>query len=156
MVLAVGAIALLIIGIMLYTILLKQEKEIEFVKGELMYVDRQNKKTPILKATSLPLIGKPDAIVERNGEYIPVEVKTGKTPESPYLNHTMQLMAYCLLTSEHYHKRPKGGYLKYPNKQFKIAYTKEAEASVIEIVKELIQNKKENKEFTCRHPEHNQ
>lgn len=153
--LALGAIALLIIGIMFYTILSKQEKEIGFLSGKLMYTDIKASHAEILKASTIPLIGKPDSIVKHKGQMIPVEVKTGKTPKAPYLNHTMQLMAYCLLVEEHFHKRPPGGYLHYPQKKFKLSYTKEAEESVRSVVAEIIQNKRTHQEFHCTHPEHN-
>ena len=155
MVLAVGAIALCIIGILLYIILTKQEREIGFLQGELLYVDLKNRNTKILKATSLPLVGKPDSIIRQNGELIPVEVKTGRTPKAPYLNHTMQLMAYCFLIEEHFKKRPPGGYLQYPEKKFMISYTPEAQESVRTLVAEILMNKRGKKVFTCSHPEHN-
>ena len=44
----------------------------------------------------LGLTGKPDYLVEQNGKIIPVEVKTGRTPEAPYDSHIFQVAAYCL------------------------------------------------------------
>ena len=48
---------------------------------------------------ALGLTGKPDYLVERDGILIPVEVKSGRTPEAPYDSHIFQLAAYCLFTS---------------------------------------------------------
>ena len=66
----------------------------------------------------------------------------------------MQLMAYCLLVEECYGIRPEGGYIRYPKKEFPIAYTDEARNAVIALVKELTLYKESGKEFTCHHPEH--
>jgi CRISPR-associated exonuclease Cas4 len=86
----------------------------------------------------------------------PVEVKTSKTPQNPYLSHTTQLMAYCLLVEENYGVRPTGGILKYPEREFKIAYTDEAKQSLIDLVGEMILLKHSGKELHFNHPQHYQ
>lgn len=120
-----------------------------------IYQDTKESPGTLLYAKTLPLCGKPDYLIEENSMIFPVEVKTGKTPSVPYLNHQMQLMAYCLLVEENFHVRPIGGYLRYPNKEFKIGYTKEAEESVRSIVYEMMEKKQNGKELFCKHQEHN-
>jgi CRISPR-associated exonuclease Cas4 len=46
------------------------------------------------------LAGKPDAVIMRDGECIPVEIKIREPPKSPYESHIMQLAAYCFLLEE--------------------------------------------------------
>jgi hypothetical protein len=109
----------------------------------------------IVAATSLPLRGQPDFIRQEGGVSIPVIQKKGKTPKEPYLNHTMELMALCLVIHETSGIRPPGGIVKYPEKEFKVAFTQEAEASVRNIVREIQGHKRLGTEFACNHAEHN-
>ncbi len=56
----------------------------------------------------LMLAGKPDAVIMRNGECIPIEIKIREPPESPYESHIMQLAAYCFLLEEYGYKVTRG------------------------------------------------
>jgi CRISPR-associated exonuclease Cas4 len=123
--------------------------------NEVAYLDSDKSPGELLYAKSINLVGKPDYLVKQNKMIIPVEVKTGATPAEPYLNHVMQLMAYCLLVEENYGIRPVGGYLKYPKKEFKVAYNDEAKTSVVNLITEITQNVITNEEFFCDHPQHN-
>jgi CRISPR-associated exonuclease Cas4 len=104
------------------------------LKNETIYSDTEENPGEILVAKTVPLRGKPDYLIKDGKYIIPVEYKSGKTPSSPYLNHTMQLMAYCLLVEETYGIRPPGGYIRYPQNEFKIAYTSEAETSLRQVI----------------------
>jgi len=65
----------------------------------------------------LGLVGKPDYVMKtRHGSLIPVEVKTGHTPETPYDSHKLQLMAYGLLIRSNYAQTPEYGLLHYPER----------------------------------------
>ena len=133
-----------------------QNRKLGILKNKPIYTDL-SEKTPgeILYSKIIPLSGKPDALIKEGNMVYPVEIKTGHTPTTPYLNHTTQLMAYCLLVEENYGVRPVGGYLKYPSKEFKIAYTDEGRQSVIDLVREMLEIKKTNQMQYCKHPEHN-
>lgn len=120
-----------------------------------VYTDSEANPGDLLFGKTLALCGKPDLIIDRDGMLIPVEIKSGRTPQEPYQNHTMQLMAYCLLVEENYGIRPVGGYLKYPHKEFKIAYTDEARNSITELVGEMLLLKHSGRELKCSHPQHN-
>lgn len=144
---------LLLSALTLFLWLQKQEKKIGSLKGKILYEDIES--SPTLYAKTLPLCGRPDYIIKTKDSIIPVEFKSGKTPNQPYLNHSMQLMAYCYITAEKYGERPKGGILKYPDKEFKLEYTKEAEESIKTTVKEIMKAKEMGSEFKCSHPEHN-
>jgi CRISPR-associated exonuclease Cas4 len=54
---------------------------------------------------------------------IPVEVKSGLAPDSPYAAHILQLAAYCLLVEEQEGKAPPYGILKYQDRAFEIEYS---------------------------------
>lgn len=59
------------------------------------------------------LRGRPDQIVIVEGEFIPVEQKTGKIPEKPHKSHKMQLLAYLHLVESTTNRKPPYGVLRY-------------------------------------------
>ena len=61
------------------------------------------------------LRGRPDQIVIVDGEFIPVEQKTGKIPDKPHKSHKMQLLAYLHLVESTTGRSPPYGVLKYGN-----------------------------------------
>ena len=61
------------------------------------------------------LRGRPDQIVIVDGEFIPVEQKTGKIPDKPHKSHKMQLLAYIHLVESTTGRTPPYGVLKYGN-----------------------------------------
>ncbi|MBP9719630.1 MAG: Dna2/Cas4 domain-containing protein [Candidatus Levybacteria bacterium] len=154
MILLFLAISTLCIGIIFVFYLLRKKKSFGVLLGKRIYQDTEENPGKLLFAKTIPLCGKPDYLLQQNQMIFPVEVKTGRTPTSPYLNHEMQLMAYCLLVEENYHTRPMGGYIRYPDKEFKILYTKEAEDSLRNIIAEMIEKKQNGEELFCKHPEH--
>ena len=55
-----------------------------------------------------------DFLIEENGLYIPVEVKSGKCNASPaFKNDIMQLMCYILLLEDHFDIKYPHGYILY-------------------------------------------
>lgn len=155
LIIALAAAFFIIIGIALLIILGKQEKKFGILNAERVYSDTESSPGETLFAKTTNLVGKPDYLIKENGQIIPVEVKTGKTPAEPYQNHVMQLMAYCLLVEENYGAPPPGGYLKYPDKEFKIKYTDQAREAVKDFVEEILTKIESNEEPHCSHPEHN-
>lgn len=61
------------------------------------------------------LRGRPDQIVIVDGEFIPVEQKTGKIPKSPHKSHKIQLLAYLHLVESTTGLKPPYGVLRYGN-----------------------------------------
>lgn len=59
------------------------------------------------------LRGRPDQIVIVDGEFIPVEQKTGKVPFKPHASHRMQLLAYLHLVEISTKKSSPYGVLRY-------------------------------------------
>jgi CRISPR-associated exonuclease Cas4 len=79
----------------------------------------------------LGLTGKPDYLVEKGSQIIPVEVKSGRAADGPYDSHIFQLAAYCRLVEVAYGKRPAYGILHYSNRAFAIDYTADLESALI-------------------------
>lgn len=105
-------------------------RKARIVQGDVAYSDSGGR-VPMMKSKVVPLQGRPDYLVVQKGDFIPVEVKTGKTPPRPYLSHVMQLAAYCYLVAETRSKRPPFGVLSYPERQFEIPYTHELEDQML-------------------------
>lgn len=146
---------IIIAGLIFLFLLHKQRQKLGVLgKAEITSIDSEKLPATLLRAESIPLVGKPDYLIRQDDTLMPVEIKTGRTPRSPYPGHVMQLMAYCYLLEQTYNTRPPGGILKYPDKEFKIAYTSEAQRSVELVVNEILTNKHTNKEYHCAHKEH--
>jgi CRISPR-associated exonuclease Cas4 len=96
-------------------------KEYGIPEGRILYTDLDKPAEPLF-SEQLRLTGKPDFIVNFEGQFIPVEVKTGVT-DRPYRNHVMQLAAYCLLVEEKYNEVIPFGVLVYGGgRQFRIPF----------------------------------
>ena len=65
-------------------------------KTEVVYSD-DDQGAGLLKDPTTGLRGRPDQIVIVDGDFIPVEQKTGKIPSAPHDSHRMQLLAYLHL-----------------------------------------------------------
>lgn len=154
-ILLIIAVTAFVSGVLLLVFWYLTTQNLGILKNRYFYADSSRTNPPILFSKTLNLSGKPDYLIVQNGMIFPVEVKTGRTPKEPYENHVMQLMAYCLLVEENYGARPFGGFLKYPQKEFKIAYTQEAKNNLKEIVGEMLLLKVSGKQPRCSHPEHN-
>jgi CRISPR-associated exonuclease Cas4 len=107
--------------------------------GRVVYSDTRawGKSDRPLYAPGLALTGKPDYLVEQDGRIIPVEVKSGRAPETPYDSHIYQLAAYCLLVEKAYGKRPPYGIIHYTDRDFAIDYTSQLESSLLDLLAEM-------------------
>jgi CRISPR-associated exonuclease Cas4 len=157
MITAIIALILLIVcfGIIIIWALRWRKNKFGVLSGKRVYSDTDQKPGVTLYSHTINLAGKPDYIIEGKDGFIPVEVKSGRTPKEPYENHVMQLMSYCLLVEENYGSAPVGGFLKYPEAEFKLLYTPEAKEGIINLVKEITRLKISGEELHCKHPEHN-
>lgn len=107
--------------------------------GRVIYTDTGgwNKVEKPLYHPDFGLTGKPDYIVKKGSAYIPVEVKSGWAPSTPYESHVFQLAAYCLLVEYSTHQRPPYGILQYRNRTIAIDYTPELENSLLDLLNEM-------------------
>lgn len=120
----------------------RQQKAAGLPGGRVVYTDTHGwgKVEKPLYYSALGLTGKPDYLIEKNGQIIPVEVKSGRAPESPYDSHIFQLASYCLLVEKNYGKRPPYGIIHYENRDFAIDYTRELETALMDLLAEMRQD----------------
>jgi CRISPR-associated exonuclease Cas4 len=133
------ALALLFLAFIFFFQSGRQQKEAGLPGGRVIYTDTHGwgrVEKPLFYA-SLQLTGKPDYLIEKNGQLIPVEVKSGRAPEAPYDSHIFQLASYCLLVEKTYGKRPPYGLIHYENRDFAIDYTPDLEAALIELLADM-------------------
>jgi len=102
-----------------------------------IYQDTRESPDALLSVRSLPLRGKPDILIDEGHAIIPVEIKTGRTPATPYPGHVLQVLAYCLLVEEHYRVRPPHGIIRYPARDVTIPYTAGEEQRLRALVWEM-------------------
>ena len=117
----------------------RQRKAAGLPGGRVIYTDTHGwgKVEKPLYYPALGLTGKPDYLIEKNGQLIPVEVKSGGAPESPYDSHIFQLASYCLLVEKTYGKRPSYGIIHYEDRDFAVDYTRELESALIELIGDM-------------------
>jgi CRISPR-associated exonuclease Cas4 len=145
-------IPLLLIAVALLLLRLsgRRRQQFQIPAGEPIYQDTQEQQGTTLFSHRLRLKGRPDFLFQQGGMIIPVEAKTGATPNQPHLSHVMQLIAYCVLVEEHFGQRPSHGIVRYPRRQFEIAFTSEREAELMAILAEM----QEKKRLTNVHRSH--
>jgi CRISPR-associated exonuclease Cas4 len=87
------------------------------------------------------LTGRPDYLVQRRRDLIPVEVKSGHAPPGgPYTSHMLQLAAYCLLVEETYGRCPSHGIILYTedaDQVYEIDYTPALEEELLTVLDEM-------------------
>jgi CRISPR-associated exonuclease Cas4 len=149
------SLALLLLALFLLWQSSRQQRDAGLPGGRVIYTDTRAWGAPLeqpLFNKELALTGKPDYLVEQKGQIIPVEVKSGRAPESPYDSHIYQLAAYCLLVEKTYGKRPPYGIIHYPTRDFAVDYTSALESSLLDLLADI--RRDENRaEVDCSHAE---
>lgn len=117
----------------------RRQKTSGIPAGRIIYSDNRqwNKTEKVLYDAQLGLAGRPDYLVQQGEKTIPVEVKSGHTPETPYDAHIYQLAAYLRLVEVNFSNRPPYGILAYPKRTFTIDYTPELEQALSEIIDDM-------------------
>jgi CRISPR-associated exonuclease Cas4 len=133
------AIFLFLAGLVGLWIASRQRRESGVPAGRIIYVDSKGwgKVEKPLYDADLALTGKPDYLVEKGDELIPVEVKSCRAHQAAYDSHIFQLATYCLLVQRFYDRRPSFGILHYSNRDFAIDYTPELEKQIVNLVDEI-------------------
>jgi len=139
------ALVLILIALILFWQAGRQRKASGLPGGRIIYTDTRQwgaVEKPLYDP-ALNLTGKPDYLVmQNNGQIIPVEVKTGRSPAAPYDSHIFQLAVYCLLVERSMGKRPAYGILHYPGRTFEIDYTPTLEAALLDTLAEMHQQER--------------
>ena len=92
----------------------------------------------LLSDEKLGLRGRPDQIVIVDGEFIPVEQKTGKVPKNPHSSHRMKLLAYLHLVEKSTNKSSPYGVLRYGSENLhQIPLTDSAKSELYDAVFEI-------------------
>ena len=140
------ALALFFIAIIFFWQSNRQRQAAGLPGGRVIYTDTRGwgKLEKPLFYAALELTGKPDYLVQQNGQIIPVEVKSGRAPEAPYDSHIYQLASYCLLVEKTYGKRPPYGIIHYETRDFAVDYTQELEQSLLELLTEMKRDQHKN------------
>ena len=114
------ALVLIFIAIIFFWQSNRQRQAAGLPGGRVIYTDTRGwgKLEKPLFYAALELTGKPDYLVQQDGQIIPVEVKSGRAPEAPYDSHIYQLASYCLLVEKTYGKRPPYGIIHYETRDF--------------------------------------
>jgi CRISPR-associated exonuclease Cas4 len=140
------ALALFLLALIFFWQSNRQRKEAGLPGGRIVYTDTRGwgKLEKPLFYSALELTGKPDYLVQKNGQIIPVEVKSGRAPDAPYDSHIYQLAAYCLLVEKTYKKRPPYGIIHYENRDFAVDYTPELESSLLDLLADMKRDEHKN------------
>src|SRR5512143_2544196 len=133
------ALALLFLAVVLFWQSNRQHRAAGLPGGRVIYTDTRawGKLEKPLFHQALGLTGKPDYLIQQNGQIIPVEVKSGRAPDAPYDSHIYQLAAYCLLVQRNYGKRPAYGIVHYKDRDFAVAFTSELESALLDLLAEI-------------------
>ena len=139
---ATYALLLLVLAVVFLVISGRTRKSAGLPGGQVIYEDTANweKVEKPLYDPVTQIAGRPDYLVRQGREIIPVEVKSGRTPESPYDSHIFQLAAYCLLVEREYGERPSRGIIHYKRRTFSVDYTEELEEALIDLLTEIRQD----------------
>jgi CRISPR-associated exonuclease Cas4 len=114
--------------------------------GDIRYSDTGGEAPEALFSSRYGLAGRPDYLTRERGQLIPVEVKSGVAPATPYDSHVLQLAAYCLLVEDLHRSRPPFGVIQYADASFRVEYTDELKDDVLTAIDEMrdaLNNKRE-------------
>jgi CRISPR-associated exonuclease Cas4 len=130
---------LLVVGGALVVISRRWEAGTSIPGGRMISVDleRDGRPAPLMIDEGLGLSGRPDLVLETRGGCVPVEIKSGKAPATPYLSHVLQLAAYCRLAGATYGKRPSRGILQYADRGYSLPYTRALETRLLRTIERI-------------------
>ncbi|MBN1280990.1 MAG: CRISPR-associated protein Cas4 [Candidatus Thermoplasmatota archaeon] len=104
-------------------------------EGTVVYTDLNVPATPLF-SKRFRLSGKPDYILQRDGQFLPVEVKTGGQSQ-PQQGHILQLAAYCLLIEEAFGVFVPEGILVYNTKPYTIHFNPKLRFELESVIKTM-------------------
>ena len=99
---------------------INKKKKYRIPDGEITYSDLNIPAKPLF-SKRYRIAGKPDYIVKKNNQYLPIELKSGSYP-NPQKNHVLQLAAYCQLLEDNYRAFVPYGIIVYNNSDYKIPF----------------------------------
>ena len=137
------AIALFILALIVFWLASKQRRTAGLPGGKVIYADTSQWSEPEapLYDPVTKVTGRPDYLVRQGKQVIPVEVKSGRVPDSPYDSHIYQVAVYCMLVEREFGKRPPYGIIHYGKRTFAVDYTKELENALLDLLTEMRQKR---------------
>lgn len=149
------ALLLILVAALLYGFSKAVRKKSGLPGGQIVYsdTDQWQKNEQAFFDPRLNLTGKPDYVIRQGNTLIPVEVKSGRTPQEPYDSHIFQLAAYCHLIDQASGLRPPYGLLHYPKQTFKIEFTEALESAFLALVADLHEKERRNTALQRSHNE---
>ncbi len=133
------ALILLAAALLLWWLAARQQRQLGLPGGRVLYRDMEGRidlDRP-LYAADLDLVGRPDYLLRGADGLVPVEVKSGRTPQQPYESHIYQLAAYCALVERTYGERPSHGIIRYEQRNFTVDYTPELESGLLRVLDQM-------------------
>ncbi len=117
----------------------RQRRGLGLPTGRVVYSDTgaERRVEQPLYADDLLLVGRPDYLVQSTEGLVPIEVKSGRSPQTPYDTHIFQLAAYCILVTRNFKQRPAYGIIRYPQRSFRIQFTQQLENQLLSLLKEM-------------------
>jgi CRISPR-associated exonuclease Cas4 len=129
---------LLMLGLVLIVLARRGRARAGLPSGEVVYSDTWRRVERPLVSRRLGLTGKPDYLVEEDGEVIPVEVKSGPAPAGgPRDSHIYRMAAYCLLAAEQTGRRPRRGFIRYADRGFSVDFTDDLEQETLALLDDM-------------------
>ena len=134
------ALLLLAIGAILLAASSRFGRKTGMPRGEVAYTDASGQAQEPFVSKRLLMAGKPDYLMkDRNGDLIPVEVKSSNAPRAgrPYESHLMQLAAYFLLLEDVLERPVPYGLIRYRNRTLRVANTDELRARLMDVIAQM-------------------
>ncbi len=133
------SIAFIIIAVVIFFLAARLRRKTGIPSGRVIYIDSSQwmKIEKPLFNKELRLAGKPDYLVRKGKQVIPIEVKSGRAPHQPHAWHISQLAAYCMLVQSEYGTRPEHGILHYADSTLAVDFTPALEQSTLSIIQEM-------------------
>lgn len=135
----IPALVLVLLGILVLVWAGRRRRSAGLPSGRVVTMDMRDvdrQRSPLFDPAA-QLTGRPDYLVEAQGNRVPVEVKSSKAPMAPYRGHILQLAAYCYLTQAVYGVRPTHGILRYRDRSLAVDYTPELENEMLDVLAEM-------------------
>ncbi|WP_162909753.1 CRISPR-associated protein Cas4 [Aggregatilinea lenta] len=135
----VALVALLLLLVAYQRRLERRRAQQGIPSGELVYQDTVARLEKTLYSQRYHLTGRPDHVFWNGDAYIPVEVKTGRTPSTPYWSQVMQLIAYCVLVEENTGIRPPYGIILFEasGRSFEVDFTPDYEQLLANVLDDM-------------------
>ncbi len=130
------SVGLLVIGLDAERRYQSQQRRLGLVPGRLMDSDLAGQ-GDTLHDPEWGVSGRPDYVLETDSGLVPVEVKTGRTPERPHESHRLQLACYLRLVEATHRQAPAYGLLAYPEGVFRVAWDADTKSRLRDILADI-------------------